>query len=69
MLCAVGRAIEREEPTALQDTIDDRMGEILIVQDATPRGHGFVGREDHRTATAMPLSDDMEGCWPRPSRR
>ena len=36
------------------------MGKILIVQDATPRGDGFVGREDHRAATAMPFIDDME---------
>ena len=34
VLGAVGRPVEREESTAFQDAIDNRVREVLIVQDA-----------------------------------
>ncbi len=36
------------------------MGEILVVEDTAPLGHGLVRGEDHRTLPAMAIVDDME---------
>jgi hypothetical protein len=32
---------------ALKDAVEDRLGEIPIVEDPTPGGQGLVRREDH----------------------
>src|SRR6188472_2136550 len=55
-----GGAVEAYEAAALEDAIDDRLPEILVMQHAAPCLQRFVGREDHRTATAMPLVDDVK---------
>jgi hypothetical protein len=52
--------VEREELAAFQDAIDDRVGEVLVVEDAAPRGDRCVRGEDHRARSTMPFVDDME---------
>jgi hypothetical protein len=54
------RPIEAYEAAALEDAIDDRLPEILIEEDASPRLQRLVGREDHRAVTAMPLVDHVK---------
>jgi hypothetical protein len=37
------RAIELKQAAALESTIDNGLSQVLVVQDATPCGQGFVG--------------------------
>ena len=60
MLRPQGWAIEREHAPALEYAVDDRVGEILVVQHVAPRGERFVGGEDHRALLPMAIVDDME---------
>jgi hypothetical protein len=46
--------------TALEDPVDDRGGQVVIVEDATPGVEGLVGGEDHRAVLEMALVDDVE---------
>ncbi len=54
------RTIQREETTALQDAVDDRVGEVFVMQYASPLVERFVGGEDHRALLPMAIVDDME---------
>ena len=56
----VGRAAELKVPSALEDPIQDRLGEVRIMEDSSPRGQRFVCREDHGPAVQMPIVDDLE---------
>src|SRR5438034_568155 len=55
MLRPQGWAIEREHAPALEYAVDDRVGEILVVQYVAPRGERFVGGEDHRALLPMAI--------------
>jgi hypothetical protein len=50
-----GGPIEANEAAALEDAIDDRLPQILVMEDAAPGLERFVGREDHRAVSAMAL--------------
>jgi hypothetical protein len=54
------RTIEREEPTTLEDAVDDRVREVFVMQHATPLVQGFIRGEDHRAFLAMPIVDDVK---------
>jgi len=45
---AVGRAPQFEMTPTLENAVEDRLGEIPIVEDPPPGRQGFVGGEDHR---------------------
>ena len=53
-------SIEPEQTPALEHAIDDRVCEVLVVQDAPPALQRLVRRKDHRPVAAMPLVDDVE---------
>jgi len=57
---AVGGATQFEETAALEDAVQDRLGQIGIVQDPAPRGEGFVRREKHRAVVQVAFVDDVE---------
>lgn len=53
--------VEDEEPAAFEGAVDNRLGQLLIMQDRTPGGErGFVGGEDDRAFLQVPLVDDVE---------
>ena len=60
MLRSHRRTIQREEATALEDAIDNRVREVFIVQHASPLVQRFIRGEDHRALLAMPIVDDVE---------
>lgn len=51
--------IEAKKTTTLEDAIDDRVGEIVVVKDRAPSARMFVGREDHRTPSDVAAVDDV----------
>jgi hypothetical protein len=53
-------AIELDDPTALQDAVDDGVAEVIVVQHATPLIHRLVRREEHRPPLQVPLVDHVE---------
>ena len=53
---AVGRAPELEMAPA----IEDRLGEIVVVEDPPPGGQRFVRREDHGSVMQVAVVDDLE---------
>ena len=53
-------AIERQETTTLEDAIDNRVRQVVIVKDAAPRVERLVRSEDHRALLAVPIVDDMK---------
>src|SRR6266699_901817 len=55
-----GWAIELDYAASLENPVDDRVSEILVVQHVAPRGERFVGGEDHRALLPMAIVDDME---------
>ena len=53
---------------AVQDAIDDGVGQVVIVEDVAPLGAGrLVGGEDHGLSLGVAVVDDMEedvgGVW------
>ncbi len=60
MLGAHRGAVQREDPAALEDTVDDRQREVVVMQHVSPGGDGFVGGKYHRTASLVAVVDDME---------
>jgi hypothetical protein len=52
--------IKGQEAPPLEDAINDRVREIVVVEDAAPGGQGLVGREDHRAPVTMAITDDMK---------
>ena len=60
MLGSQRRSIEREQPAALEDAIEDGLRQVLIVQHTSPGGERFVRREDHGALLPMPVVDDVE---------
>lgn len=57
---ADGRTIEGDDSTTLEDAVDDRGSEVLVVKHGSPRRGRLVGREDHRAALEVPSVDDVE---------
>jgi hypothetical protein len=55
-----GGAIERKQPTAFEDAIDDGRGEVVIMEDPPPGIERFVRGEDRRALFAMAIIDDVE---------
>jgi hypothetical protein len=54
-----GWAVELEEPATLEDTIDDGLSEVVVVEDCTPGVGWLVAGEDHRARLAVPVVDDV----------
>ena len=54
------RAIEHDHPAALENAIDDGMGQVIVVQDTAPCSERFVGGKHHRALFPMPIVDDVE---------
>ena len=50
----------RDIAAASQNAVDDRGGEVAVVQGDTPVGEGPVGSEHGRAALEAALVDDME---------
>jgi len=57
---AVGRPSKFEVSAALQDPVEDGLGEVRIVEHAAPGGQRLVGGEDHRPPMQMAVVDDLE---------
>jgi hypothetical protein len=53
-------SVEGQQAAALQDPIDDSLGEVLVVKDAAPSVRRLVRGEDHRVLAAVPVVDHME---------
>ena len=53
-------SIEANEPSALQDAIEDGGRQILVVQHLSPFTQGLVGSEDHGPLTQVPVVHDMK---------
>lgn len=54
------RSVQAKQAAALKDAVDDGLGQVVIVEDASPRFQGLVGREDHGASTPVSLVDDVE---------
>ena len=54
------RTIEHEETPTLEDPIDNRVRQVVIVKDSAPRVERLVRGEDHRALLAVPIVDDMK---------
>jgi hypothetical protein len=54
------RPIEPYEAATLEDAIDDRLPEILVVQHAAPRLQCLVRCKDHGPVAAMPFIHDVK---------
>ena len=52
-------AVEAKKATALEDAVDDGVGEIVIVQDVAPAPWMLVRREDHRASANVAVVDDV----------
>ena len=56
----VGAPAQFEVPAPFGHSVEDRLGEIRVVQDPPPRGQRFVRGEDHRTLMQVPVVDDLK---------
>lgn len=54
------RAIEGQHTPTLEDPVEDRVSEVLVVEHAAPGGQGFVRREEHGPLLPVPVVDDVE---------
>jgi hypothetical protein len=52
-------AVEAEQSPALEDAVDDGVGEIVVVKDVAPSLGMLVGREDHRAAADVAVVHDV----------
>ena len=60
MLRSERRPIERDLTTALEHAIDVGLGEVFVVEDATPLRQRLAGREDHGAGAPMAIIDHVE---------
>ena len=58
MTGAPGTASEDDVLAALEDTVEEGLGELGVVQDGAPLAEGFVGGEDEGPALEAALVDD-----------
>ncbi len=56
----VGRTAEVDDAPALEDAVEDRLGEIRIVKDLSPGVDRLIRRENHGSAFEVALVDDLE---------
>jgi hypothetical protein len=54
-----GWPVEAEESTPFEDPVDDRIGEIVIMQDVAPAPWMLVGGEDHGPSVDVAVVDDV----------
>ena len=54
------RTVESEQSTSLEDAVDDRRGEVVVVQHVAPVVGVLVRGEDHRASADVPFVDDVE---------
>jgi hypothetical protein len=54
-----GRSVESEQAAALQHSVDDCLGQVVIVKDVTPSLGVLVGGEDHCAASYVSVVDDV----------
>ena len=47
MLGAHRRSVECEQPTTLEDAVDDGLSKVLVMEDEAPGVESFVRGEDH----------------------
>jgi hypothetical protein len=52
--------IEREQSAALKDAVEDRVGQVFIMQHAAPGRQRLVRGENHGALLPMAVIDDME---------
>ena len=57
---AVRRPAQLEVAAALEDPVQDRLGEVWVMEDPAPGGERFVRREDHRAVMQVAFVDDVE---------
>ena len=57
---AHGRSVEREQPSALEDAIDNGVGQVVVMQHVSPSRERFVRGEEHGLLPAMPVVDDVK---------
>ena len=55
-----GRSVEREQPSALEDAIDNGVGQVVVMQHVSPSRERFVRGEEHGLLPAMPVVDDVK---------
>ena len=60
MLGADRRPVQAQQPSSLEHTIDDDLGEVVVVQHLAPALRVLVRREDHRAPLDVTLVDDVE---------
>ena len=60
MASPIGAPAQFDVPAAFEHTIEDRLGQIRVVQYAAPRRQGLVGGEDHGPVVQVPIVDDLE---------
>ena len=56
----IGAPAQFDVAAALEHAVEDRLGEIRIVQDPAPRGERLVRGEDHRPPVQVAVVDDLE---------
>lgn len=54
-----GGSVEDDEAAVVEDSVEDGLGEVVVVEDAAPLGQGLVGGEDDRLALEVALVDDV----------
>ncbi len=52
-------AVEAEVAASLEDSIDDCLGEIVVMENRAPASRVLVCREDHRPLSNVPVVDHM----------
>ena len=53
-------AVESDVSAALEDPVEDGLGKVVVVQDATPRRERLVRREHHRPLLEVAFVDDVK---------
>jgi len=53
-------AIELDHSAALEQAVDDGLGEVWVVKYCAPSLEGLVGGDDHRALLQVPLVDDVK---------
>lgn len=59
MFCAQGWPVEAQQTTALEDSVDDGLSKVVVVQDGTPGARVLVGGEDHGALANLALVDHV----------
>lgn len=60
MASGVRRPAKLEMPVALEDSVQDGLGEIRVVEDPAPGGERFVRGKDHGAVMPVAFVDDVE---------